>query len=490
MTRRLFHVSLSESLRRQITAGAFRPGERLPSIRQLARQTRLSVTTVIRALQTLEDEGLVEGRPRSGYAVRHSPATAISHANRLYLPLTPSLAGLAGKVHQFQREVTNPGLVPLGRAIPPEDLIPRRALATMIRAELRTGSIEAMHYQVPPGHVLLREQLAKRAMAWGCPLRPNDFVVTVGCTEAVHLALTAITRPGDTIAVESPTFFGTLQMLASLRLKPLEIPADAQGLDLDILQRALRRRPAGLLTVPSFNNPSGGLQSQARRQQMVNLAQQHGVPVIEVDLYGDLHHDGRRPWAAKRYDRADSVLLCGSFSKTLAPGLRVGWIAPGRYYDRVVAAQLSSTYATPTLPSAALGRFLKEGGFDRFLRRAREVYRERMSVTTGLLRKYLPDDCRISQPEGGYLLWVQLPRRADSWALYREARRRGFSIAPGELFSARGSYNHCFRVHGGLPLNPRLQEAIQLLGLIIASKSKTSQRLHRAMTGARTGLAP
>jgi DNA-binding transcriptional MocR family regulator len=374
-------------------------------------------------------------------------------------------------VHQFQREVTNPGLVPLGRAIPPADVIPQRALATMIRAELRTATSEAMQYQVPPGHVLLREQLAKRSITWGCQLRPNDFVTTVGCTEAVHLALSAIAGPGDTIAVESPTFFGTLQMLSHLRLKALEIPADTDsGLALHPLERALRRhRLAAILTVPSYNNPSGSLQSQDQRERLVTLAQRHNVPVIEVDLYGDLHHEGRRPWAAKRYDRTDSVLLCGSFSKTVAPGMRVGWIAPGRYYDRVVAAQLSSTYATPTLPSAALGRFLKEGGYDRFLRQARATYHERVSATRALLQEHLPGHCQISRPQGGYLLWVTLASRADSWSIYLEARRQGLSIAPGELFSNGGAFKHCCRIHGGHPLTPRVKDAFRTLGKIIAS---------------------
>ncbi len=468
MTGKSLHASLSEKLRRQIASGTFRPQERLPSIRKLGRETGLSVTTVVRALQSLEDEGLIEGRPRSGYIVRLAPATAISHANRLYLPLTPSLVGFASKVHQFQREVTNPRLIPLGRAIPPPDIVPERALATMIRSVLRLSPSYANDYQVPPGNVLLREQLAKRSLSWGCNLQPNDFVITVGCTEAVRLALTAIARPGETVAVESPAFFGTLQAISQAGLRPLEIATDAAGMDLDMLLQNLRRRRIRcIITAPSFSNPSGSLQNQAHREALVRLAQEADVPVIEIDLYGDLHHGETRPWAAKRYDTSGHVLHCGSFSKTVAPGFRTGWIVPGRYYDQVIAAQLTSTYATPSLLPAAIGLFLKEGGYDRYLRGARQLYRNRVAAMRAELLDHLPSACQVSDPKGGYLLWVKLPDSQDSWSVYREARRRGISVAPGELFSTTGLFSHYLRIHGGHEMTRRIRDAIHTLDAIL-----------------------
>jgi DNA-binding transcriptional MocR family regulator len=287
----------------------------------------------------------------------------------------------------------------------------------------------------------------------------------------VRLALTAVARPGDLIAVESPTFFGTLQALSHLGMRALEIPGDpAAGIDLSLLQHALRRhRLAGVITVPAFNNPSGSRLEQAQREALVKMTERAGVPVIEIDLYGDLHHQGQRPWAAKRHDESGHVLLCGSFSKTVAPGFRIGWIAPGRYYDQVVAAQLSSTYATPSLLPAAMALFLKEGGYDRYLRIVQRLYSERVPALRAELLAHLPESCEITSPHGGYLLWVKLPNSCNSWNIYREARRRGLSAAPGELFSTTGRYRHHLRIHGGHALTRPFQNAIRTLAAIINS---------------------
>lgn len=459
------YQELANLLRRQISNGSLKAGEKLPSIRELRKRTGRSITTVVRALQILEGDRLIESRPKSGYIVTSNRTTARKSGNSHPRP-TPTLVGIAGMVQEHLRETTNSGLVSLGRAWPPTDLLPEKGLASAVRSALRTSShrTSVLTYELPPGVFALREQLARRSGAWGCPLEPDDFIITVGCTEAVQLALLSTTKPGDTVAVESPTFFGILQMLAQLGLRALEIPSHpTDGLDLDVLKKMTRKyRIAAILSIPSFNNPIGSCQPQSHRRELVNLANRADIPIIEDDLYGDLAFNEQRPWVVKHYDQENRVLLCGSFSKSMGPGLRVGWIAPGRYYDKVIAAKLGSTYASPTLMQVAVAEFLKSGGYDRHLRAMRKSCGERLHTYRKAILESFPGEVRVSDPKGGFLLWLELPEKFDAWEIYREALRKGISVAPGPLFTANGNgMGHHIRLHAGLPVDDRNLKAIK-----------------------------
>ncbi len=463
-----YYRELANLLRRQIRNGSFRTTEKLPSIRELRKQTGRSITTVVRALQLLESEGLVASRPKSGYHVIATRKPPTRPGNPALRP-TPTLVGITAQVQTHLRETMNPALTPLGRAWPPGDLLPEKGLASAIRGALRTGARHPslLAYELPPGIRALREQLARRSGLWGCPLEPDDFIITVGCTEAIQLALWATCKPGDTVAVESPTFFGILQMLAQLGLRVLEIPSHpSHGIDLDVLEGLSRKyRISAILSIPSFNNPIGSCQPQAHRKALAKLANRLDIPIIEDDLYGDLAFNGQRPWVVKHYDTENRVLLCGSFSKSMGPGLRVGWIAPGRYYDAVVAAKLGSTYASPTLMQLAVAGFLKEGLYDRHLRAMQKQSVARMHRYRAEILHAFPPGTRVSDPQGGFLLWVELPGGADAWNLYRKALAKGISIAPGPLFTANGNGLHSqIRLHGALPLTPQNLQAIREVG--------------------------
>ncbi len=468
-----YYRELANLLRRQIRNGSLRMGEKLPSIRELRKQTGRSITTVVRALQLLESEGLVSSRPKSGYhviAMRKPPA----RLGRAPLRPTPTLVGIAAQVQTHLRETMDSALTPLGRAWPPGDLLPEKGLASAIRGALRTGARHPslLAYELPPGIHALREQLARRSGLWGCPLEPDDFIITVGCTEAIQLALWATCKPGDTVAVESPTFFGILQMLAQLGLRVLEIPSHpSDGIDLEALEGLSRKyRISAILSIPSFNNPIGSCQPQAHRKALARLANRLDIPIIEDDLYGDLAFNGQRPWVVKHYDTEGRVLLCGSFSKSMGPGLRVGWVAPGRYYDAVVAAKLGSTYASPTLMQLAVAGFLKEGHYDRHLRAMQKQCSARMHRYRAEILASFPPGTRVSDPQGGFLLWVELPGEADAWSLYRKALAKGISIAPGPLFTANGTgLHHHIRLHGALPPTPGNLQAIREVGRLLGS---------------------
>lgn len=463
-----YYQELAKLLRRQIRNGSFKPGEKLPSIRALSKQTGRSITTVVNALRQLEGEDLITSRPKSGYVV-NCPKRPDSKSKGSGPRPTPTLVGITGQVQEHLRETTNSTLVPFGRAWPPTDLLPEKGLATAVRSALHTSSRRpsVLTYELPPGIFDLREQLARRSGGWGCPLEPDDFIITVGCTEAIQLALLATTKPGDTVAVESPAFFGILQMLAQLGLRALEIPSHpTDGLDLDVLQKMTKKyRIAVILSIPSFNNPIGSCQPQSHRKALVALANRADIPIIEDDLYGDLAFNEERPWVIKHYDRENRVLLCGSLSKSMGPGLRVGWIAPGRYYDKVIAAKLGSTYASPTLMQIAVAEFLKSGAYDRHLRAMRKACGERLRAYRSTILESFPSEVRVSDPKGGFLLWLELPEQFDAWDIYRKALRKGISVAPGPLFTANGNgMSHHIRLHGALPVNERNLQAIKAIG--------------------------
>jgi DNA-binding transcriptional MocR family regulator len=330
-------------------------------------------------------------------------------------------------------------------------------------------------YDVPPGNDGLRLQIARRAVDAGVAAAPDDVVVTNGCQEAVVLCLRAVADPGDTIAIESPAFFGMLQAVESLGLKALEIPTDPrQGISLDALRLALEQWPLkAVLLTPSFSNPLGYCMADERKGELVALLASAGVPLIEDDIYADLNYQGNRPKAAKAWDRGGNVLLCSSLSKSLDPGLRIGWALPGRFVDKVIHLKLVSSMASAaTLPAFAAAEYLESGGHDRHLRAIRKVYRERRDRFLELAQRLLPEGCRITSPEGGFIAWVELPPGNDAMAFYHQAMQRGVSIAPGPLFSPSGKYRQFIRLNFGQVGFEEMAKGLTILGSLLESNSE------------------
>ena len=299
----------------------------------------------------------------------------------------------------------------------------------------------------------------------GCTLRPDEIVITDGCTEAVALALRCLCRPGDAIAVETPVYYNFLQLVESQGLKALEIPTDpSDGISLEALAYALEHNPIkACLVISNFNNPLGSRMSDARKKQLVELLGGYGVPLIEDDIYGDLAHDGTRPSVAKAYDRSGQVLLCSSSSKTLAPGYRVGWIAPGRYREQIERLKMVNTIASAAPTQMAIAEFLANGGYDHHLRSVRRVYARKVAQMAETIGRYFPDGTRVSRPRGGFSLWAEMPEACDAVELYRRALRAGITLAPGNLFSVTGKYRNCVRLNAAFWAE-REERAVQVLG--------------------------
>jgi DNA-binding transcriptional MocR family regulator len=466
------YEQVAERLGDAISAGTLRAGDRLPSVRQLSLRERVSISTVLQAYLHLESVGLIETRPQSGHYVRRRerPRLAEPLVSRPAAAATPvTVSALVARVYRSARDSR---LVQFGTASPAPELLPTRRLYRELNALTREAGDAGILYDLPPGCPELRQQLARRSLDWGCALSPEDFITTCGASEAINLCLLAVARTGDTIAIESPAYYGTLQAIEALGLRALEIPSSPRsGMELDALQAALeRRRVAAVLVVPSFSNPVGSCMPEENRKRLVAMLAERDVPLIEDDIYGDLHFGSERPRTCKAFDTTGNVLLCGSFSKTLAPGFRVGFVAPGRFRERVELLKFSHTVATATLPQLTIARFLQEGGYDRHLRALRRRLAAQVERMAEAVAEHFPEGTRVARPLGSSLLWVELPPRVDSLELHAKALEAGVSIAPGPIFSARpDSYRNFIRLSCGHPWTPRIEGAMSTLGSLARS---------------------
>jgi DNA-binding transcriptional MocR family regulator len=453
-----------------ISTGTLEPGHRIPSVRGLSRQLSVSVSTVLEAYRLLEDRGLVEARPQSGYYVRAQAAPGPEPAKTV-TAAAPARSSVADLIYHVMGQVGRSDLVPLGAAAPTPAFLPVERLNRMLARAVRLRADESQGYDSVPGHAPLRVQIARRALESGCSLAPDEILTTGGAQNALWLALRAVSRPGDTVAVETPTYHGVLQALESLHLHALEIATDPRdGIVLDELGAVLeRQRLAAVVAGASFGNPLGHCMPGSNRRRLVAMLADADVPLIEDDVYGELPHDGPRPKACKAYDRDGGVLLCSSFSKTIAPGYRVGWIVPGRHHDAVARAKYSSAVALATPPQMALADFLETGGYERHLRRLRRTYRDLRSRMTCTVQQHFPAGTRVTRPTGGHVLWVELDEKVDALRLHRRALDERISVLPGPLFSPTGRYRNFIRLNYAVTWNDRIEEAVARLGELAAA---------------------
>jgi DNA-binding transcriptional MocR family regulator len=459
--------TIADQISRMIAQGGFVPGDRLPSIRELGRRLEVGINTVAQAYVLLEHRGCVEARPQSGFFVR--PRRPAAGAQAHIANATPQLIAHdvsfgSAKVRVVHR-LADPRLLSLGGGAPSQDLLPVEQLNRMLATQARTFPVHSASVTGLTGLQPLRREIAKRSLGYAGGWSPDQIIVTAGCKEAITLALQATCRRGDTVAVESPVYYGFLNALEWMRLKVLEIPTiPAGGMNLDVLEFALQRHSVrACLVISNFNNPLGGLMPDPKKRQLVQLLARRGIPLIEDDVYGDLGYNDRRPPALKAFDETGNVLYCSSFSKTLAPGYRVGWIVPGRFQTKIEELKtiLSVTTATPT--QAAVAEFLAHGGYDRHLRAVRRVLRSRMERTRERILRCFPAGTRVSQPAGGYVLWVELPDELDGFRLHEAALKRGIGVAPGRLFTTGAQYGNCIRLNSS-EWSDRVEKAVATLG--------------------------
>ncbi len=458
----------AQVLRDRIFCQQLRPGDALPSIRELATRLKISRNSVIHAYMLLEDEKLIEPRSRSGYYVCAPPLNR--SADTLPQPRKVQLGAVALEVIGASQ---NAQLVPLGSADPDARCAAREYFYRRVSKHARDAACAHngnSHYTAPPGLRELRHQLARRFNAQELH---DDFVITNGAQEAITLALLALARPGDTIAVESPCFYGTLQCIEALGMRALEVPGHPQqGIDLAALRLSLARWPVkAILINPSFNNPTGSCMPDAARLELLQLADQHDLPIIEDDVFGELCHLGNRPTPLKAFDTQGRVLLCSSLSKTLDSDIRIGWIMPGRYYEQVNYLKYVTTLASPGLLQRAAADFLADNRYERHLRQIRRRYGARLEALLDALYRYWPASAVPLVPKGGFLCWVELPADCDGDRLYQQAQQAGIGITPGSLFASDARFAHCIRLnYSTFEATPYYLQAIKTLGELIAKQ--------------------
>ena len=465
----LRYEKLAGDLEGMISSGVLRHGDRLPSLRRLAEERRLSLSTVVQALRQLEDRGLVEARPQSGYFVRRALSLRAEPAPRS----TPEAAVAVDVTQRLVRVLqagARPGIAPLAAALPHPSLLPVAALQRLY------AGVARRHPKLLEGgsHINMDEpalirQIVRRSLAWGGPLAGDEIVVTNSCTEALGLCLRAVTRPGDTVAVESPAYYLMLQLLETLGLRALEIPTDPRtGISVEALDLATRDgRVAACLLVPNASNPLGSVMPEAKKRLLAALTAARGVAVIEDDIYGDLCFDSQRPWPIKAFDTAGNVMLCSSFSKSLSPSLRIGFVAAGRYRQAIALQKTLTSGGTNPITQHVLAEYLDSGAYERHLRGLRRSYEQQVERMRQAVTRHFPAETRITQPQGGFVLWLELPEEVDATALHERALGQGLAFVPGELFSASGMYRNCLRLNCGNPHAPEIEDAVRRLGQLI-----------------------
>jgi DNA-binding transcriptional MocR family regulator len=458
---------LAEELSQSIETGTMKLGDRLPSVRQISASRGVSASTVFEAYYLLEARGLIRARERSGYYVTAGGAALPPEPTINSACSADSLPVVINElVFSILESIKTRELVPLASAFPSPMLFPLSRLARSLARGAETMDPWSTVDDITPGNATLRRQIALRYLADGVQVQPDDIVITNGALEALNLCLQAVTKPGDAVVIESPTFYGALQSLENLGLKAVEVPSCPRGgVDLDRLAQAIAlHKPAACWLMTNFQNPLGSIVPEDKKQVIVDLLAAHGVPLIEDDVYGELYFGQRRPLPAKAFDREGLVLHCSSFSKCLAPGYRLGWAMPGRFRQSVSRLKLTRTLGVATPIQEGLSDYLAKGGYDRHLRQLRHTLcLQQTAMAAAVLRHFPPGSC-ASRPEGGYFMWVAFPKGVDTLLLQRQACTLGVSIAPGPMFSARGEFGHCIRLNYGHQWDAVTEQAVATIG--------------------------
>ncbi|RCS58086.1 PLP-dependent aminotransferase family protein [Parvibium lacunae] len=466
------YQQLARHLQSAISSGTLQPGSRLPSVRHLAAQHRVSISTALQVYRQLENWRLVEARPKSGYFV--TVAADTKRSGPLKADTVDPIA-VQDRVLSYNR-IRRTCRIHFDVAIGPPALYPVRKLQLLGGQILRRQPNLVSSYGMnSTGYLPLREQVARSLLNAGCTVRPDDVLIANGCTEALNLALRATTQVGGTVAVESPVYFGLLEILASLGLRALEIPTSAShGMSLEALELVTRPDTAGprvaaVVSIPNFHNPLGSLMPDSHKKRLVELLNARQIPLIEDDVYGELHFGGQRPFALKSWDTTGNVLLCGSASKVLAPNLRVGWIVAGRWQNRVEALKFTQSINTAELPQAMVAEFMASGGYDHHLRRLRQQIKIQTRQTAQAITHHFPPGTVVHIPSGGYLLWIGLPNEIDAWQVFEQAVQQGIGVTPGTLFTGSGRFKDYLRISCGNAFDAEAERAMAQLGRLVAA---------------------
>jgi DNA-binding transcriptional MocR family regulator len=459
---------LANDLAELITRGTLKVGDRVPSVRQLCRERRISPATAMRAYETLEAKGLVETRSRSGYYVSNRWREPAAEPERSRPRTRSTRVDVSELVFEILESSRDRDVIPLGSAFPSPLLFPWSKLARYLGSSARRMDPWSTVASLPPGNDELRRQIARRYLEFGARVPADEIIITSGALEALTLSLQTVTRPGDTVAIEAPTFYACLQAIEMTGLKAVEIPTHPrEGVDLGALDLAIRKhavRACWFMT--TFQNPLGATLPLDKKRELVQLLAKAQIPLIEDDVYAELYFGDDRPKPAKAFDRQGMVLSCGSFAKCLAPGYRLGWVAAGKFAQAVQRRKVTTTLATSVPIQNGISLMLREEGYNAHLAKLRAALRSQQGTALQSIRKHFPAH-RVAVPDGGYFLWIELAKTVDTLELHGRALQANISIAPGPMFSARREFKNCLRLNYGHLWSAEVDRAIAQLGNLI-----------------------
>jgi DNA-binding transcriptional MocR family regulator len=464
MNKDFLYTEIANGIAAQITNGILKTGDKLPSVRMLCREYSISMNTAKRVFLELEAQSMVDSKPQSGYYV-----SSILH-KKLPLAEVSKPASEANShepdelINKVYANMGNDHFTLFSIGMPSGDLLPLAKLRKEIVNATRALKDGGVAYESVQGNVKLRRMLAIRSLGWGGNLHENDLITTSGAMNALSFCLMALGKPGDTIAMESPCFPGTLQLAIGLGFKVLELPTHpVTGLEIDALKAVISKIDICLL-VPNFNTPLGSCMPDDNKKEIVSLLSKHNIPLIEDDIYGDLYFGTNRPKCCKSFDKEGNVLWCGSVSKTLAPGYRVGWVAPGKYKDKLLKLKLVHSISSPSIAQEAVANFLKTGRYENHLRQLRRTLQDNHQRYIQAIGQHFPEGTKTSRPQGGLSLWVEFEKGIDTAKLYDLTIKERISIAPGRMFTLQDQFENCMRLCIGLPWSENIEAKLKQLG--------------------------
>jgi DNA-binding transcriptional MocR family regulator len=464
------YVDLADRIQHQIEKGAFKLSEKLPSLRSLCQSTGYSMTTVLQAYVELEKRGIVESRHRSGYFIRPRTKPLRRAPKMKRHTVMPRKINLDDLIYQLTLDMGDPRVLNLGGVAVAPDLLPYKRLYKHLKSIPEKQIPAAIAgYVDPQGHALLRHQITNLLFPIIPEVSMEDIVITNGCTEALSLSIKSVAKAGDTVILESPTDPWLRQTIRNYDIYALEIPADPEtGIDLDTVARVIEREKiAACILNPNCQNPLGFVMPDGAKRTLLELLTAQGIPIIENDVCGDLYFGARRPNPIKKWDVDGSVLYCASFSKVLAAGLRVGWVVAGPHKERIVQMKLNRSMVSSTLNQAVIANYLKEGTYHRHLRKLREILKQQYKYCAAALHQYMPTSVRMTAPQGGLAIWVELPEGIRGSEVYAEARKSGIAILPGSFCASHDHFDRFIRIGYGGVWGQTMEAAIQRIGAII-----------------------
>ncbi|MGK2864815.1 MAG: PLP-dependent aminotransferase family protein [Chitinophagaceae bacterium] len=465
------YLQVATGLEKMIAEDVLKIGDKLPSIRLLSDEYGISMGTAFQAYYHLEGKGLIESRPKSGYYVRFNQrrfpdlpkiiqADPLSHDVSVKEMISSIYSDIASH---------NDKIINFAMAVPDVSLLPSAKINKSVMHALRESKDHCISYEHTQGNIELRKQIARLSFNWGGKIKPDEVLVTAGCLEAITMCLRAVTKPGDTVAVESPNYFGIFQAIESMGLKVVEVSSCfVTGLELDCLEEVIKKFPIkACVAIPNFNNPLGGCMPDENKKKLVEIITKHNIPLIEDDIYGELYFGKTRPRTCKYYDTRGMVMHCSSLTKSLAPGYRIGWILPGKFLEQVKQIKRIHNISSPTLTQAAIAQYLQHGRFEYHLKNMRKALHTQCLRYLQAIIHYFPEDTKVSRPHGGFVLWVQLNKKINAFKLRTEAMKQNISIVPGKIFSASSNNSNCIRISFGKPWSEDADYGLMMLGKLI-----------------------